>query len=79
VATKYTIGNRKLRLRSSSGIAVKFELQREEKVTVAVDPTVFNKLKNVLLSENVLSKEVRKLAPLVASVTEKELFIIRRR
>ena len=58
---------------------MKFELQREEKVTVAVDPTVFNKLKNVLLSENVLSKEVRKLAPLVASVTEKELFIIRRR
>ena len=79
VATKCTIGNSKLRLRSPSGIAVRFELQRREQATVAVDPTVFNKLKNVLLSENLLSKEVRKLAPLVASVPEEELFIIRRR
>ena len=79
VATKCTIGNRKLRLRSSSGIAARFELQRGEQVTVAVDPTAFNKLKNGLLSENVPPEEVRKLAHLVASMPEEELFIIRRR
>jgi len=79
VATKCTIGNRKLRLRSSSGIAARFELQREEQVTVAVDPTAFERLKNELLSENVPPEEVRKLAYLLASMPEEELFIIRRR
>ena len=79
VATKCTIGNRKLRLRSSSGIAARFELQRGEQVTVAVDPTAFERLKNELLSENVPPAEVRKLAHLLASMPEEELFIIRRR
>jgi len=79
VATKCTIGNRKLRSRSSSGIAVRFELQRREQVTVAVDPTAFERLKNELLSENVPPEEVRKLAYLLASMPEEELFIIRRR
>ena len=79
VATKCTIGNRKLRLRSSSGIAARFELQRGEQVTVAVDPTAFEKLKKELLSENVPPEEVRKLAHLLASMPEEELFIIRRR
>ena len=79
VATKCTIGNRKLRLRSSSGIAARFELQRGEHVTVAVDPTAFERLKNELLSENVPPEEVRKLAHLLASMPEEELFIIRRR
>lgn len=79
VATKCTIGNKKLRLRSSSGIAARFELQRREQVTVAVDPTAFERLKNELLSENVPPEEVRKLAYLLASMPEEELFIIRRR
>ena len=79
VATKCTIGNKKLRLRSSSGIAARFELQRGEQVTVAVDPTAFERLKNELLSENVPPEEVRKLAHLVVSMPEEELFIIRRR
>jgi len=79
VATKCTIGNRKLKLRSSSGIAARFELQRGEQITVSVNPTAFERLKNELLSENVPPKEVRKLAHLVASMPEEELFIIRRR
>ena len=79
VATKCTIGNKRLRLRSSSGIAAKFELQRGEHVTVAVDPTAFDRLKKELLAENVPPEEVRKLAQLVASVPEEELFIIGRR
>ena len=79
VATKCTIGNKKLRLRSSSGIAARFELQRGEHVTVAVDPTAFDRLKNELLAENVPPEEVRQLAQLVASMPEEELFIIGRR
>jgi len=79
VATKCTIGNKKLRLSSSSGIAAKFELQNKEQLTVIVNPTAFDRLKNKLLSENVPPEEVRQLAHLVASMPEEELFIIRRK
>jgi formylmethanofuran dehydrogenase subunit E len=79
VATKCTIGNKKLRLKSSSGIVAKFELSNREKVTVAVDPTAFDRLKKELLAEKVPSEEVRKLAQFVASMPEEELFIIRRK
>ena len=79
VATKCTIGNKKLRLRNSSGTAAKFELQNGGQVTVIVNPTAFDRLKNELLSENVPPEEVRKLAQLVAAIPEEELFIIRRK
>jgi len=79
VATKCTIGNKKLRLRSSPGIAAKFELPSRGQLTVKVNPAFFNKLKNELLLENVPSDELRQLAQLVASMPEEELFIIRRR
>ena len=79
VATKCTIGNKKLGLRNSSEIAAKFELQSGEQVTVAVDPTAFDRLKKELLSEKVPAEEVRHLAQLVASMPEEELFIIRRK
>ena len=79
VATKCTIGNKKLRLRNSSGIAARFELQRGEQVTVAVNPASFDTLKKKLLAENVPPEEVRQLAQLVTSMPEEELFIIRRK
>ena len=79
VATKCTIGNKKLRLRNSSEIAAKFEVPSKEQVTVAVDPTAFDRLKKELLSEKVPAEKVRHLAQLVASMPEKELFIIRRK
>jgi len=78
VATKCTIGNKKLRLIDSSGIAVEFELQHREKLTVAVNPTTFNRLKNRLL-EDAPPEETRKLARMVASMPEEELFIIGRK
>ena len=49
MATKCTIGNGKLRLKSSSGIAARFELQRGEGTTVAVNPVAFEILKKELL------------------------------
>jgi len=76
VATKCTIGNQKLKLIDSSGITVEFELQQREKVTVTVNPTTFNRLKNRLLSENVSQEETQKLAHMIASIPEEELFII---
>jgi len=79
VATKCTIGNKKLKLRNSSKIAAKFEFQGEERVTVAVNPIAFGRLKNELLSEKVPPEEVRQLAQVVASMPEEELFIIRRK
>lgn len=79
VATKCTIGNKRLRLRNFSGIAAKFELQTKEQLTITVNPTAFDRLKNELLAENVPPEEVRQLAQHVASIPEKELFIIRRK
>ncbi len=77
VATKCTIGNRKLRLIDSPGIAAEFELQHGSRVTVAVNPAAFNRLKRELLSKNVSPEDTQKLAWKVASMPEKELFIIR--
>jgi len=79
VATKCTIGNKKLRLRSSSRIAARFELQRGEQVTVAVNPASFDTLKKELLAENIPPEKVRQLAQFVASMPEEELFMIRRK
>jgi formylmethanofuran dehydrogenase subunit E len=76
VATKCTIGNRKLKLIDSPEIAAEFELQEGDKVTVTVNPTTFNRLRGSLLSENVPPEEVWKLAQMVASMLEEELFII---
>jgi formylmethanofuran dehydrogenase subunit E len=79
VATKCTIGNKKLKLKSSSGITAKFELQNKEQITVSVNPTAFDRLKSKLLSEDVPPEEVRQLARHVASMPKEELFIIRRK
>lgn len=76
VTTRCTIGNQKLKLIDSSGIRAEFELQQREKVTVTVNPTAFNKLKSRLLSENVSQEETEKLAYMIASMPEEELFTI---
>jgi formylmethanofuran dehydrogenase subunit E len=79
VATKCTVGNKKLRVKNSSGMAAKFELQNRRYVSVAVNPVAFNKLKKEVRSEKVSSEELRELAQLVASMPEEELFIVGRR
>jgi len=77
VVTRCTIGNKKLKLVDSSGIAAKFELEHKGQVTVMVNPVAFNRLKRRLLSENVSPEELQKLARMVASMPEEELFIIK--
>ena len=78
VATKCTIGNKKLRVKNSSGIAAKFKLQNRRCVNVAVNPAAFNKLKKDLRSENFSSEGLQELAQLVVSMPEEELFIVGR-
>ena len=78
IATKCTMGNKKLRLRNHSGIAAKFELEGGEQVTVTVNSALFDTLKGELPSESFPSEEVRELAQLVASTPEEELFTISR-
>ncbi len=78
VTTKCTIGNKRIRLKNSPGIAAKFEHSKGRQVTVEVKPTAFERLKNELLRESISSEKVQKLAQAVASMPEKELFIIRR-
>ncbi len=76
VATKCTIGNKKLELTDSSGITTEFEIQNKRKVTVALNPATFSRLKNKMLSKDVSPEDTRKLALMVASMPEEELFII---
>ncbi len=75
VVTKCTLGNQKLKLIDSQGIAAEFELQHREKLTVAVNPDTFNRLRSRLLGD-IPPEETRKLAWMVASMPEEELFII---
>ena len=78
IATKCTMGNKKLRIRNYSGIATKFEIEGGNQVTVTVNSTLFEMLKRELPSESVPSEEVRELARIVASTPEEELFTISR-
>lgn len=73
VATRCTIGNQKLELIESPGIAAEFELQRE-KLSVTVNPTILNRLESRLHSENATTEEMRKLAKIIAAMPEKQLF-----
>ena len=77
VATKCTLGNKKLRLLDSSGIAAKFELD-EKQIIVELNSAYFGELKKKLPVNSVPSDEVRELAKLVVSAPEKDLFTIRR-
>ncbi|UCH69625.1 MAG: formylmethanofuran dehydrogenase subunit E family protein [Candidatus Bathyarchaeota archaeon] len=77
MATKCTIGNQKLKLIDSLGIAAEFQLQPRKKITVAVNLDTFNKLRSRLL-EDIPPEEVRKLGWMVASMPEEQLFIIAR-
>jgi len=76
--TKCTIGNQKLKLIDSSDIAVKFVHHNGKEVTVTVNPVVYDRLKDQLLSAKNSPKEVEHLAQQIASIPEENLFIIRR-
>ena len=78
VTTKCTIGNQKLKLKDSSNISAKFALHNGKEITVAVNSTVYDKLKSQLLAEKISPKEVEHLAQQIASIPEEDLFITKR-
>lgn len=78
VTTGCTFGNQKLTLKNSPGIAAEFRLPNKKQVTVAVNQTTFNGLKKKLLSEKVSNHEIEELARLIASIPEKDLFVIKK-
>jgi formylmethanofuran dehydrogenase subunit E len=76
IATKCTIGNKRLKILDHSGIEVKFKLEGGKQITVAVNSDFFDILKEKLSSERFPCEKVRKLAQLVASTSEMELFTV---
>ena len=78
VTTKCTIGNQKLKLIDSTDIATKFTLHNGKEVTIAVNPAIYDKLNSKLLSKKNSLEEVEHLAQQIASMSEEDLFIIRR-
>jgi formylmethanofuran dehydrogenase subunit E len=78
VATKCTIGNKKLTIVDYEGAAAKFEVEGGKQATVSVKSTFFDMLKKRLLSKSVRDEKVRELARLVAATPEEELFRISR-
>jgi formylmethanofuran dehydrogenase subunit E len=78
IATKCTMGNKKLTITDYAGVAANFKLEDGKQVNVSVKSAFFGMLKRKLASESVPNKEVRKLARLVASNPEEGLFTVNR-
>jgi len=77
ITTKCTVGNRKLRLKDSAKIQVEFERQDNgHKTVVALNQSVFDKLKSQLLQEAMSDEEVRRLAWKIAAISEDKLFVL---
>lgn len=79
VATKCTIGNRKLRLQDSpKSVSAKFQIQEENVVAVTLNSAKREELEK-LLSEQSSFQEMEKIARKVVSMPERELFKIQRK
>lgn len=76
IATKCTVGNRKLSLVDSAKIEAEFKRKDGgQKITVALNQSVIEKLE-LLPKEPLTDEELRELAWRVASVPEDELFVV---
>ena len=77
-ATQCTLGNRRLRLRNSTkSVSAKFQILEGNTVTVTFNPAKQEELKE-LLSKHVRSEEIEKIAHNVVSMSEKELFNLKK-
>ncbi|MDH5447867.1 MAG: formylmethanofuran dehydrogenase subunit E family protein [Candidatus Bathyarchaeota archaeon] len=78
ITTKCTTGNQKLSLIDSEKIQAEFERKDTgQKMLVALNQSMFEKLKSQLLSQETLpNEEVRELAWKVAAIPEDKLFVI---
>jgi len=79
VATQCTVGNGKLKLKSTQKtVSAEFKLNRERQVTVTLKSTKFEELKRSMPKSARSYKNIQ-LAREVASSPEKELFIIEKK
>lgn len=77
VSTNCTVGNQKLSLKDCPSIQATFERKDNgQKIVVALNQSVFEKLKSQLLQETLPDEEIRKLAWKVAAIPEDELFVV---
>jgi len=79
VTTQCTVGNGKLKLKSTQEtVCAKFQLNSEKQVTVILKPTKFEELKRTMPKSARSYKNIQ-LAREVASSPEKELFTIEKK
>ncbi|MFQ6086485.1 MAG: FmdE family protein [Candidatus Bathyarchaeia archaeon] len=79
VATKCTIGNRKLRLRNSpKNVSAKFQIPEGNIVTVTLNPAKQEELEK-LLSKHAGFEEMERTARDIISMSERELFKVKKK
>ena len=77
VSTNCTVGNQKLSLRDSHTIQVKFQREdNRQEIVVTLNRSMIEKIKSQLLTKAMLNDEMRKLAWMIAELSEDELFEI---
>lgn len=77
VSTNCTVGNQKLSLEDSPVIQARFKREDNgQKTTVTLSKSMFEKMKPQLLQEALPKEEVHKLAWMITSIPEDELFKI---
>jgi formylmethanofuran dehydrogenase subunit E len=78
-ATQCTIGNRKLKLRSSpKNVSAKFQILEGNMVTVTLNPAKREELEK-LVSKHVSLQEMEKIARKILSMPESELFKLKKK
>jgi len=76
VTTQCTVGNQKLSLKDSDSIQARFKRENDRlEVTVVLDKSMFEEMKSKLLGE-AKPEEIRRLAWVIARMSEDELFEI---
>lgn len=76
VTTHCTTGNQKLSLKDSNSIQARFKRKAGTGVTVTLNTSAFEEMKSHFLGEALSEKEIRRLAWVVAGISEKKLFSI---
>ena len=77
VSTKCTVGNQKLSLEDSTIVQARFKREdKGQKTTVTLSKSMFEKMKSQLLQEALPKDDVEKLAWMIISIPEDELFKI---
>jgi formylmethanofuran dehydrogenase subunit E len=78
ISTKCTVGNQKLRLENSEEIEAKFlDSSSKRSVTIKLLPRVLAMTKEKIIGKNLPEEAICELALNVASMTEKDLFIVK--